>query len=142
MAFLSRQLFIKTSSIPNSGKGLFTRKKIPRGTRIVEYKGKMTTWKEVNHQNGSNGYIFYIDRNHVLNAVTYIKAQGRYANDARGLSRIKGLKNNAEYDAEGLRVYIKATKDIRAGAEILVDYGKEYWDVIRYNQKISKQTNR
>jgi hypothetical protein len=35
-------------------------------------------------------------------------------------------------------VYIDATRDIPAGAEILVDYGKEYWDVIRYNQKISK----
>jgi len=75
----------------------------------------------------------------VVDASTYLKAQGRYANDARGLTRIKGLRNNAEYAAEGDRVYIDATRDIPAGAEILVDYGKEYWDVIRYNQKISKQ---
>jgi SET domain-containing protein len=138
MAFLSGQLFIKTSSIPYAGKGLFTRKPIPKGTRIIEYKGRMSTWKEVDHQSWTNGYIFYIDRNHVVNAATYKKALGRFANDARGLYRVKGLKNNAEYVPEGSRVYIDATRDIPAGAEILVDYGKEYWDVIRYNQKILK----
>lgn len=139
MAFLSRQLYIRTSSIPDSGKGLFTKKLIPKGTRIIEYKGKLTSWKEVDHRNWTNGYIFYISRKRVVDASTYLKAQGRYANDARGLTRVKGLRNNAEYAAEGGRVYIDATRDIPAGAEILVDYGKEYWDVIRYNQKISKQ---
>jgi hypothetical protein len=138
MAFLSRQLYIKASSIPQSGKGLFTNKKVSRGERIVEYKGKKTTWKEVDHRNWTNGYIFYIDRNHVVDASTYKKALGRYANDARGLSRINGLRNNSEYVAEGNRVYIDAIRDIPAGSEILVDYGKEYWDVIRSNRKALK----
>jgi SET domain-containing protein len=141
MAFLSRQLFIKASSIPRSGKGLFTKKFIPKGTRIIEYKGKLTSWKEVDHRNWSNGYIFYIDRNRVVDASTYKKALGRFANDARGLGRIKGLRNNAEYKAEGNKVYIDATRDIPAGAEILVDYGREYWQVIRHNQKVSKQAD-
>jgi SET domain-containing protein len=140
MAFLSRQLLVKASSIPDSGKGLFTKKLIPKGTRIIEYKGKLTTWKEVDHRNWSNGYIFYIDRKHVRDASSYLKALGRFANDARGLGRMKGLRNNAEYKAEGDRVYIDATRNIPAGAEILVDYGKEYWDVIRHNIKVSKQT--
>ncbi len=138
MAFLSRQLYIRASSIPYSGKGLFTKKLIPKGSRIVEYKGRLSTWKEVNHRKWANGYIFYIDRNHVVDASTFKKASGRYANDARGLTRIKGLTNNAEYIAEGFNVYIDATRDIPAGSEILVDYGKEYWDVIRHNKKISK----
>ena len=141
MAFLSRQLFIKASSIPRSGKGLFTKKFIPKGTRIIEYKGKLTSWKEVDHRNWSNGYIFYIDRNRVVDASTYKKALGRFANDARGLGRIKGLRNNAEYKAEGNKVYIDATRDIPAGAEILVDYGTEYWEVIRHNLKVSKQSD-
>lgn len=137
MAFLSRQLYIKASSIPCSGKGLYTKKLIPKGSRIIGYKGRLSTWKEVNHRNWANGYIFYIDRNHVVDASTYIKSFGRYANDARGLTRIKDLKNNAEYVAEGSNVYIDAIRDIPAGSEILVDYGKEYWEVIRHNQKIS-----
>jgi uncharacterized protein len=38
MALLEKQLFIKISIIPGAGKGLFTRKPIAKGTRIVEYK--------------------------------------------------------------------------------------------------------
>lgn len=137
MAFLSLQLFIRESSIPHSGKGLFTKKYIPKGTRIIEYKGRISTWKEVNHRKFSNRYIFYIDRDHVVDASRFEKALGRYANDAKGLCRTGGLRNNAEYVADGYRVFIEATRDIPAGGEILVDYGKEYWDIIRYNQKIS-----
>ncbi len=97
----------------------------------------MSTWKEVNHRKCSNRYIFYIDRNHVIDASNHGKALGRYANDAKGLYRHEGLKNNAEYVADGYRVFIEATRDIPAGSEILVDYGREYWDIIRYNQKIT-----
>jgi SET domain-containing protein len=138
MAYLEKQLYVRRSSLPGSGRGLFTKKPIAKGTRIVEYKGRLTTWKAVNHRNWTNGYIFYIDRNRVVDASTYKKALGRYANDARGLSRVKGLRNNAEYVPEGSHVYIDAVRDIPAGAEILVAYGKEYWDVIRYNRKIDE----
>ena len=36
----------------------------------------------------------------------------------------------------GLKAYIESKKDIPAGAEILVDYGKDYWKVIRENMKL------
>jgi uncharacterized protein len=137
MAFLSKQLFVRKSSIPASGRGLFTKKKIRKGERIVEYKGKRTTWKEANHLDGSNGYLFYIDRNHVVDAFTYRKSMGRYANDAKGTTRRRGLSNNSTYETDNEKVYIEAAKDIPAGSEILVDYGKEYWDVMLYNNKLS-----
>ena len=133
MALLEKQLKIKRSQIPGAGKGLFTTKPIAKGERIVEYKGKLTTWKEVNHRDGTNGYIFHITRNRVIDAWSYPKAFGRYANDARGLAKIKGLKNNADYVVDGGRAYIDATRNIEKGEEILVGYGKEYWDVIKQN---------
>lgn len=133
MALLEKQLFIRRSTLPASGKGLFTRKFIPKGTRIVEYKGKVTTWKEVDHHKGSNGYIYYINKNRVIDASPYYKTFGRYANDACGLQKIKGITNNATYVEDNGKVFIEATKDIPANAEILVSYGKEYWDVIRHN---------
>src|SRR3990170_8419381 len=133
MALLEKQLAIKRSTIPGSGKGLFTKKFIPKGTRIIEYKGKITTWKEVEHNNGSNGYIYYVNKNHVIDARSYVKALARYANDARGLKKIKGISNNSAYVHEKQRVFIEATKDIPANSEILVAYGKEYWDAIRHN---------
>ena len=135
MVLLEDQLVVKKSKLPGAGKGLFTKKIIPKGTRIVEYKGRITSWKEVNHQKGENGYIFYVKRDHVIDAAPYKKAMARFANDARGINKKKGLANNAEYKEYGLRVFIVATKDIPAGSEIFVDYGKDYWKVIRYNRR-------
>lgn len=139
MALLQKQLYIKKSTIPNAGKGLFTKKPIPKGTRIVEYTGKRSTWKEVKDEDGKNGYIFYINRNNVIDAQANKKAFARYANDARGLVRIKGLLNNSDYIVDGLKAYIESKKDIPAGGEILVDYGKDYWKVIRENIKLRKE---
>jgi SET domain-containing protein len=136
MALLEKQLAIKRSCIPGAGKGLFTRKPIPKGTRIVEYKGKITSWKDADHRDGGNGYIYYVKRYHVIDALPRPGALARYANDARGISRIKGITNNSEYVEHGLKVYIESRKDIPANSEILVGYGKEYWDVIRENRKL------
>ena len=141
MALLEKQLFVKRSGIPNSGKGLFTKKFIPKGTRIVEYKGKVTAWKEVKDEDGKNGYIFYVNRNHVIDALPTKKALARYANDANGLVKIKGITNNADYITDGLKAYIESKKDIPAGAEVLVDYGKDYWRVIRHNMKLVEKEN-
>ncbi|MCS6973976.1 MAG: SET domain-containing protein-lysine N-methyltransferase [Cyclobacteriaceae bacterium] len=139
MALLEKHLYVKKSTIPNAGKGLFTKVFIPKGTRIVEYKGKITTWKEVEDEDGKNVYIFYVKRYHVIDAWKTPQHLARYANDARGLTRVKGVTNNCEYVTEGLRAYIESTKDIPAGSEILVDYGPDYWKVIRENLRSAKK---
>lgn len=134
MALLEKHLVVKKSTIPGAGKGLFTTVDIPKGTRIVEYKGRITTWKEV-EWDSENKYIYTINPKHVIDAGRTLKAFARYANDAKGLTKIKGLTNNSIYVNDGLRAFIESTKDIPAGSEILVAYGKEYWDVIRQNIK-------
>jgi uncharacterized protein len=139
MAFLEKQLYVKTSTLPNAGKGLFTKKFIPKGTRIVEYKGRTRTWKEVQKDEDESPYIYYVKRNFVIDALNDKKALARYANDARGLQRVKELSNNAEYVEEGVRVFIEAAKDIPAGGEIFVGYGPEYWQVIRHNIRIDEK---
>ncbi|HVG17393.1 MAG TPA: SET domain-containing protein-lysine N-methyltransferase, partial [Chitinophagaceae bacterium] len=65
MALLEKQLVVKRSTIPGSGKGLFTKKLIPKGTRIIEYKGRITTWKEVKNDH-TNAYIYTVNNNHVI----------------------------------------------------------------------------
>jgi|SRR5687767_5926188 len=137
MALLEKQLVVKPSTIPGSGKGLFTKSFIPKGTYIVEYKGKITTWNEVKND-CDNGYIYTVNPKHVIDAKNYTKALARYANDARGLTKIKGITNNCTYTNDGLKVYIESIRDISAGSEILVSYGKEYWDVIKQNLKADK----
>jgi uncharacterized protein len=130
VALLEKNLFIKKSQLPNAGKGLFTKKDIPKkGTRIVEYKGKIKKWKDVKHEDGHNGYLMYITRNAVIDARPAIKTLGRYANDARGLTRIDGIKNNCEYVSEGNKCFIESLRAIKKGEEIFIGYGKEFWSL-------------
>lgn len=131
MALLEKFLYVKRSNLPNSGKGLFTKVSIIKSTRIVEYKGKLRKWKDVKHLDGVNGYLMHITRNAVIDALPAKHTLGRYANDAKGLSKVPGLRNNAEYVSEGNRCFIEATRTIYKSEEILVDYGKEYWQLIK-----------
>jgi SET domain-containing protein len=133
MALLEKQLIVKRSTLKGAGKGLFTTRDIPRGAKIIEYKGKVTRWKEVDSQEGLNGYIYYVNRNHVIDAWPAREAIARYANDARGIVRTNGVNNNCTYIIEGRKVYIKSMRHIPAGSELFVGYGREYWEIIREN---------
>lgn len=140
MALLEKKMVIKKSTLPGAGKGLFTKVFIPKGTRMVEYKGEIVTWKEVEKMaDDRNGYVFFFNNRYCIDAWKTKKGIAHYANDARGLVRVKGLTNNSEYVTEGKRCYIEATKDIPAGSEILVGYGAEYWQVIRYNLRLEQR---
>jgi SET domain-containing protein len=136
MPLLEKQLVVKRSTLKGAGKGLFTTKDIDKGAKIVEYKGKITKWAAVDDRKGMNGYIYYVTRNHVIDAWYDKKALARYANDAKGLLRTDGLSNNCTYRIEGLRVYIYAMRHIVAGTELFVGYGKEYWDIIKENRGV------
>lgn len=130
-------LIVKTSTIPNAGKGLFTDKPIKKSDRVIEYKGEIINWKEYEKRvkEDKDGYLFFINKNLCIDSYSTPRYKARYANDAAGLTRIKGVKNNSEYEIEGERCFIIATRDIAAGEEIFVSYTKEYWDCIRYNIK-------
>ena len=70
-----------------------------------------------------------------IDAYTTPQHKARYANDAAGLSVVKGLRNNCKYEIFGDKCFIVAEKNIKPGEEIFVTYTKEYWDCIRYNIK-------
>jgi hypothetical protein len=68
MALLEKKLFIKKSTVPKAGKGLFTSVDIPKGTLIIQYKGDIKTWKEITENPVFNGYVYYINKDHVIDA--------------------------------------------------------------------------
>lgn len=138
MALLEKDLEVKPSTLPGAGKGLFAKTIIAKGARMVEYKGTVTTWEEAK-QDATNGYIYFIKPNYVIDGRNHPKSLARYANDAAGLARAKGKGNNARFEADGLRVFLVATKNIEAGEEIFVSYGKRYWDTVRKNNKLRNQ---
>ncbi len=130
-------LIVKNSRLPKAGKGLFTKKPIKRNEKIIEYKGEIIDWKEYEKRvaEDKDGYLFYINNKHCIDAYSTPEHLARYANDAKGLSRAPGLKNNAVYEVSKKQCFIVAKRNIEAGEEILVDYTKEYWECIRYNIK-------
>jgi hypothetical protein len=134
MPLLEKWLRVRRSTIPKAGKGLFTTVAIVKGKRIAEYKGRLVRWKDVKYEDATNGYLMYITSQAVIDARPS-KALGRYTNDARGSGRINGLRNNAEYVSENTRCFIEATRNIKAGEEILVGYGKDYWKLDKETRK-------
>jgi uncharacterized protein len=142
MALLEKSLVVKKSKLPGAGRGLFTKVAIKKGTRIIEYKGKIVAWKEVEKMaDYRNGYVFYFNSKYCIDAWQTKKSIAHFANDAMGITRMEGVRNNSEYVTEKKRCFIEASKDIPKGGEILVGYGAEYWQVIRYNIRL-EQKNR
>jgi uncharacterized protein len=141
MALLDEFLVVKKSIIPGAGKGLFTKVGIQKGTRITEYKGEIKTWKQVEAEVDDHiGYAFWFSNQHVIDAWQTKEGVAHYANDAKGLVKVPGAVNNSEYVTEKGRCYISATRNIPAGSEIFVDYGREYWSVIRYNNRLAAKS--
>lgn len=133
-------LTVKTSQLPNSGKGLFTTTPIKKGTRVIEYLGEIIDWKEYERrvERDEDGYLFFINKKTCIDAWNTPQHKARFANDAAGLGRVKGLKNNCVYETEGNKCFIVSTKDLAAGEEIFVSYTKEYWDCVKYNISIGR----
>jgi len=122
--------------VPRAGKGLFTNRFIAKGDKIVEYKGTIRTWKEITDT--SNRYLFYVNKLYVIDAGKNKNDLARYANDAKGGNSIHAIKNNSCYIVDKNKVFIKAIKNILPGSEILVGYGKEYWDTLLEKKMINR----
>ena len=136
-----KKLFVDSSTMPSAGKGLFTSENIKKGELIIEYTGEVTNWEEVRHD-ADNVYIYFVNEDYVINAKNDPDAIARYANDARGLTRIKDVHNNSKFVKVEGRIFIKASKLIKAGEEIFVDYGKDYWDTVKKKTRNYSNKNR
>lgn len=138
---MSDYLEVRKSTIPGAGKGLFTLRDIKKGERVVEYLGEIITDKECDRraEKDQYGYFFYISKNKCVDAYHMPEVKARYANDASGLTKVKGIRNNCCYEVWKRSGWILAEKNIKAGEEIFVSYGAEYWRDIRYNIKLEKE---
>lgn len=133
-------LVVKRSRLPGAGKGLFTTKFIKKDSKIIQYRGEIIGWKDYNERvkRNEDGYLFYFNRNYCVDAYHTPQYKARYANDAMGIVRIKGIRNNSFYEIEDDKCYIVASRDIQPGEEIYCDYTRDYWKVIRYNIKLKE----
>ena len=121
----------RESTIPGAGLGLFMLEDARPGDRVAIYTGAPLTAAEA--ATSTSPYLFQVNKNLVLDAQDPTHANGRYVNDGP----IAGREANARFGAarfavtckETGRPYvsIRATKNIAAGAEVLVSYGRGYW---------------
>jgi SET domain-containing protein len=138
-------LHLKKSLLPGAGKGLFSSVKLTRGDIVCEYEGEIVTWAECERRAelGYEGYAFFMTKHRCVDAFFTPDALGRYANDAKGIGRVEGLKNNAQYEVKtrgGIKkVFIVATRTIHPGDEILVDYGDDYWKNLQKTKPLYEQ---
>ena len=103
-------------------KGVFAKKLIPQGTRILEYKGRKITKKQADklYESMNEGasqaltYLFDLNSKHDLDG--NIKGNtAKYINHS--------CEPNCEAIHEGNQIFIEALKDISEGEELTYHYG-------------------
>jgi SET domain-containing protein len=133
---MAPHLEVKTSLIPNAGKGLFTNKKIRKDSKIGKYRG--TSYPSHPHlPRERRPYLVYLGAGGVRDGF-------QMNNHMRWINHKKHRKYRDPYDDrvwlhrdashpdepnawlelnEDKTVYVKANRDIEAGEEIYIDYG-------------------
>ena len=130
-------LVIKKSKLPGAGKGLFTTKAIRKDTKVIEYRGEIIGYKEYRRRarKEQDHYLFYLRRELCIDSLYTPQYKARYANDAAGITRLKGIRNNSDFVIYDDKCFIVSSRDIKAGEEIFVNYTKPYWDCMRKRMK-------
>ena len=109
---------IKKSKIDNKGLGLYAISDIKKGTRIMDYKGKIITNKQVDESkkfdNGKPIYLFTLNKRYTLD--------GDFTWNKAGLIN-HSCNPNSQYDGKGLKIWVTATQNIKKDEEITSDYG-------------------
>lgn len=115
---------IKKSSIPSAGDGLYVTRDFKKGERIASYDGDVVTYSEyASRPVGSYG--LGLSNNQVIDASSTQSSMGRWVNSPR---RTKKRSNSIFEEVPGSnKGYIRATRNLRAGTEVLVGYGSGYW---------------
>ena len=101
------------------GRGVFAARDIPKGTRILEYRGVRISYDLAaelysdDEEQPTHTFLFEIDERTVIDA-------GQRGNAARWINH--SCAPNCEAVDEGGRIYIEAIRRIRAGEELGYDY--------------------
>lgn len=102
------------------GRGVFATRTIRKGTVIVEYRGRRTTWEAAIEQpdsdpsNPTHTFFFSLSDGRVIDA-------GRRGNAARWINHSCAPNCRTFEDDDG-RVFIESRRTIHAGDELTYDY--------------------
>lgn len=118
-----------------TGKGLFTKKDIKKGQIVCTYLGERITPEEALRRCELEIDQFLVETydDGYLDSMP-IFCYAMYANDAQGLIRSE-VKNNVEIQILKGEPHLVAKRNIKAGEEILVSYGRRYWNNVKKQLK-------
>lgn len=100
-----------------TGLGLFALTPFPANKKIIEYIGPIITGEEANKRRCK--YLFELDENRIIDGSSR-KNIARYINHS--------CEPNAQGFTSGKRIWIWLLRNLKAGEEITIDYGKQYMD--------------
>jgi uncharacterized protein len=113
------QLLIEVRASPLHGFGVFALRRIPRGTRVIEYLGERISHEEADrryeHKSAGDNHTFLF----IADETTVIDA-GVGGNEARFVNH--ACDPNCESVIERARVFIDAVRAIAPGEELTYDY--------------------
>ena len=117
-----KRFVVRSSEI--HGRGVFAKRKIRKGTVIVEYKGKRSSYKEAmtrphsDPEDAAHTFLFELDDGRVIDA----RVRG---NSARWINH--SCDPNCEpFEDEDGRVFIQAKRKIHRGEELAYDYKLQF----------------
>ncbi len=124
----SDYLYIDTSTIPNSGNGLYTAIDIFKDEIISFFEGEILTDIEAENRasKGEDGYFVSMLSGQILDSM-HIHCFAKYANDSKGVVASPSKHNSCITIDETGHVCLVATRTIAAGSEIFCSYGRRYW---------------
>ena len=106
---------IKQSNIPDSGRGVFTKAFIPKGTFIGYYRGKIVDFNKVK------------DSDYVLTITDGTSICAKNSNHFAGILNCPTAtpySANVKFTEDGK---LETIANVDPGEELFVDYGKDYW---------------
>ncbi len=109
----------KVAKSPIAGRGVFATRRIPKGTRIVEYTGERITAEEADERYDDDAmdvhhtFLFIVDDETIVDA-----AVG--GNEARFINH--SCDPNCDAVIDDARIWIETVRDVSPGEELAYDY--------------------
>jgi hypothetical protein len=137
-------LRIKDSTIAAAGRGLFATRDMEKGENIMQFDfeklngADMRARYDYDDTEGTAPYGFKISgMQDTYGDAACLRNPPSFANDPKNKKKVNAIFK--PYDVRGrTQVWLQTRKTIKAGAEIFVDYGADYWkkmDNITYDLK-------
>jgi uncharacterized protein len=125
MSKSSHNPYFEIRRSPIQGRGAFARRKIRKGTRIIEYTGERVSHDEADrryddeHMERHHTFLFTLDRKTCIDAAVN-------GNDARYINH--SCDPNCEAVIDAGHIWIEALRTIAPGDELVYDYQYERED--------------